>query len=79
MRAVRLIIIILATFLCSTREVYSVQTNSVYTLQPSTVLYIYGGKDGDEYLGKLNANRYDSESIWNEYGKYGSKYNSKSI
>ena len=31
------------------------------------------------YLGKLNASRYDSESIWNEYGQYGSKYNSYCI
>lgn len=29
------------------------------------VLYIYGGKDHDVYLGKLNASEYDSESIWN--------------
>ncbi|MDE7127117.1 MAG: hypothetical protein K2O58_04380, partial [Bacteroidales bacterium] len=45
----------------------------------STTLLIYGGKDNDEYLGKLNASKYDSESIWNQYGKYGSRYNSKSI
>ena len=43
------------------------------------VLYIYGGKDHDVYLGKLNASEYDSESIWNEYGTYGNEYNSKSI
>ncbi len=42
-------------------------------------LYIYGGKDCDIYLGKLNANKYDTESIWNKYGSYGNKYNSKSI
>ena len=35
------------------------------------VLYIYGGEGHDVYLGKLNANEYDSESIWNEYGTYG--------
>ena len=46
---------------------------------PYTTLYIYGGKDGEVYLGKLNANEYDPESIWNEYGKYGNKYNSNSI
>lgn len=40
------------------------------------VLYIYGGKDHDVYLGKLNASEYDSESIWNEYGTYGSEYSS---
>lgn len=44
-----------------------------------TVLYIYGGKNEEDYLGKINASKYDSESIWNEYGKYGNKYNSKSI
>lgn len=42
-------------------------------------LYIYGGKDHDVYLGCLNCNNYSSNSIWNEYGAYGSKYNSKSI
>lgn len=46
---------------------------------PYTTLYIYGGEDGDVYLGKLNASRYDSESIWNEYGKYGNKYRSDCI
>lgn len=25
-------------------------------------LYIFGGKDYDVYLGKLNANKYDSDS-----------------
>ena len=44
----------------------------------STTLLIYGGKDNDEYLGKLNASKYDSESIWNQYGTYGSKYSSYS-
>lgn len=46
---------------------------------PYTTLYIYGGKNEEDYLGKLNASKYDSESIWNEYCKYGNKYNSKSI
>ena len=31
------------------------------------------------FLGKLNASEFDTESIWNEYGKYGSKFNTKSI
>lgn len=42
-------------------------------------LYIYGGSDHDVFLGCLNSSKYDSNSIWNEYGTYGSKYNSKSI
>ncbi len=36
------------------------------------------GKDGT-YLGKVSNNKYDSESISNPYGKYGSKYSSTSI
>ena len=50
-----------------------------YVSKPSTVLYIYAGANEKDYLGKLNASRYDSESIWNPYGTYGNKYNSKSI
>ena len=45
--------------------------NFGYISKPSTTLYIYGGKNEKDYLGKLNASKYDSESIWNEYGKYG--------
>ena len=35
--------------------------------------------DGKDYLGKLVTNKYDSESIWNEYGDYGSQYQTDSI
>ena len=41
-------------------------------------LKIYGGADHDVYLGKLNASNFDSESIWNSYGTYGSEYSSYS-
>lgn len=36
------------------------------------------GQDGT-YLGRLNANQYDSESVANPYGRYGSPYSSTSI
>lgn len=49
------------------------------TTLPATTLYIYGGSDGDVYLGKLNASKLDSESIWNSLGKYGSYLSSESI
>lgn len=49
-----------------------------YVSKPTTVLYIYAGANEKDYLGKLNASRYDSESIWNSYGTYGNKYNSYS-
>lgn len=42
-------------------------------------LHIYGGKDHDVYLGCLNCDNYNTNSIWNAYGTYGSSYNSKSI
>ena len=35
--------------------------------------------DDGQYLGKLTLNKYDSESIMNQYGSYGSKYSSTSI
>lgn len=31
------------------------------------------------YLGTNNPNQYDSQSIFNQYGKYGSQYNANSI
>jgi len=40
--------------------------------------YLYSN-DGRVYLGKLVTNKYDSESIWNEYGTYGSRFSMKSI
>ncbi len=42
-------------------------------------LQLYGGEDHKEYLGCLNCNRYDRNSIWNPYGNFGSKYNSNCI
>lgn len=45
----------------------------------SQTLHIYGGQNHDEYLGCLNCNSYDTNSIWNEYGTYGNSYNIKSI
>jgi hypothetical protein len=45
----------------------------------SQTLHIYGGQNHKEYLGCLNCNNYDTNSIWNEYGTYGSIYNIKSI
>lgn len=42
-------------------------------------LHLYGGTNHDVYLGCLNCSSYDTNSIWNEYGTYGSRYNSKSI
>lgn len=32
-----------------------------------------------EYLGKLNSNRYDPDSVSNEHGRYGSRYSPDSV
>ncbi len=42
-------------------------------------LHLYGGDNHDIYLGCLNCDSYNSNSIWNEYGTYGNSYNSNSI
>lgn len=42
-------------------------------------LHLWGGQGNLTYLGCLNSNKYDVNSIWNTYGTYGSKYNLKSI
>ena len=42
-------------------------------------LQIYAGKDHDVYLGCLNCDKYNTNSIWNIYGTFGSKYNANSI
>jgi hypothetical protein len=42
-------------------------------------LNIYGGKGHDVYLGCVNCDDYNPNSIWNEYGKYGNNYNAISI
>ena len=48
------------------------------TISFSQTLHLYGGKNHDVYLGCLNCDSYNSNSIWNEYGTYGSKYNTYS-
>lgn len=88
----RYVIIIASLLICSAFTAGSVSNDFsiVHGSRPSgapglteqrlyTELYIWGGEDQDVYLGKLNGSKYDSESIWNKYGKYGNKYNSNSI
>ena len=56
---------------------------SRYSPDGATNPYTTGGgriyaQDGT-YLGRLNANRYDPESVANPYGQYGSRYSGTSI
>lgn len=78
MKRISLFIIALIALVSCTKDSFSVdQKISIYS--DGVELYIYAGRYEEDYLGKLNANKYDSESIWNKYGTYGSKYNTKSI
>ena len=61
----KVVLLALLTFFCGT----------VY----AQTLHLYGGIFHDVYLGCLNCDRYDSDSVWNRYGNYGSKYNTNSI
>jgi hypothetical protein len=42
-------------------------------------LHIYGGQDHKTYLGCLNCNDVESNSIWNDVGQFGSDVSSLSI
>lgn len=48
---------------------YAAAQDSLILVDPST------GK----YLGNLNSNQYDTNSVSNPYGRYGSKYSADSI
>ena len=45
----------------------------------TTKLMVFGGVDHRAYLGCLNCSQYASDSVFNEYGHYGSRYSSESI
>jgi hypothetical protein len=42
-------------------------------------LHLYGGADYTEYLGCMDCSRFDSKSIWNAFGDYGSNFSNTSI
>jgi len=46
---------------------------------PVRKIMIFGGQSHATYLGCLTCSEYDSESVFNAYGSYGSKYSTTSI
>ena len=42
-------------------------------------LYLYADDGTGKFLGEISSNKYDTDSIANEYGDYGNKYNPESI
>jgi hypothetical protein len=63
---------------------WQIKNNSAQSSQQSPAvsfkqpLKLYSN-DGKVFLGTLSTNQYDSDSIYNQYGDYGSKYSDKSI
>ena len=78
MRRFLLLLVCLTAFFSCEKEP-TVGDRYAASVKPPTILYIYGGAKYDVYLGKLNASKFDTESIWNAYGAYGSKYRTNSI
>ncbi|NIF06527.1 hypothetical protein F3J23_13845 [Chryseobacterium sp. Tr-659] len=56
--------------------VFSFLTGCIFHTQ---TLHLYGGADQDQYLGCLNCDTFDKNSIWNKYSDYGNVFGSKSI
>lgn len=47
--------------------------------QVATALLLFDGETGEIFAGCLNCSKYDSSSVCNNYGDYGSRYSDKSI
>ncbi len=61
----------------STQSNYTERKRAYQT--PLKQILIFGGEKGDVFLGCLNCDKFDSNSIWNTTGYYGSKFNKYSI
>ncbi|CCN92046.1 exported hypothetical protein [Vibrio nigripulchritudo SFn27] len=42
-------------------------------------LLLYSGEEHDTFIGCLNCDKSETNSIWNKYGTYGSLYGSQSV
>lgn len=42
-------------------------------------IMIFGGENNDVYLGCLNCSKFESDSLFNEFGRFGSKFRAESI
>lgn len=61
------------------KKVFIVLSLLLFCIFHAQTLHLYGGADQDQYLGCLNCDNFDKNSIWNKFSDYGNVYSSKSI
>lgn len=52
---------------------------SLSTAMAQVELLLFGGRNNEVFLGCLSCSEYDSDSVHNRYGTFGSAYSSESI
>lgn len=55
------------------------QAHSTVAKAQNIALLLYGGAGHKDFLGCLNCNQFDSTSVCNEFGPYGSEFSTSSI
>lgn len=53
-------------------------SSDVTASDPSKIM-VFGDRNNKVYLGCLSCSQYETDSVWNQYGDYGSKYASSSM
>ncbi|PIF46589.1 hypothetical protein CLU96_3627 [Chryseobacterium sp. 52] len=61
------------------KKFFTLLTFLIGCIFQAQTLHLYGGSNQDQYLGCLNCDTFDKNSIWNTYGDYGNVSSSKSI
>jgi hypothetical protein len=61
------------------KKVFIVLSFLLCCIIQAQTLHLYGGADRDQYLGCLNCDNFDKNSIWNKFSDYGNVFSSKSI
>lgn len=63
----------------SIKKVLTIVSFLICFLFQAQTLHLYGGADQNQYLGCLNCDTFDKNSVWNKYSDYGNAFSSKSI
>ncbi|KFF23356.1 hypothetical protein [Chryseobacterium vrystaatense] len=63
----------------SLKKIFTLISITLCCIVQAQTLHLYGGSNQDQYLGCLNCDTFDKNSIWNAYSDYGNAFGSKSI